>query len=92
MPATTDGGNWKEFPQSFTGIEYEVGKSLQDYNGIHEVSRDAGSFRLRVVTEDDFPILSTLQTVCAYHMGSLNILSAKRNERGEMVAEFRAED
>jgi len=67
-----------------TDPERFVAKDLKDLHGIKSVVQSRKDFSLVITAHDDYPVLSHLQTVCAWHASTFSVESAGRVD-GDIV-------
>lgn len=73
------------------GAEYHVAGDLQELHGIKSVVQSKDDYRLVITAYDDYPLLSNLQTVCAWHQCGFDVESAGRVD-GDIVARVKLLD
>jgi hypothetical protein len=72
-------------------VEYHVAGDLQELHGIKSVVQSKDDYCLVVTAYDDYPLLSNVQTVCAWHQATFTVESAGRVD-GDIVARIRLHD
>jgi len=73
------------------GVEYHVAGDLQELHGIKSVVQSKQDYCLVITAYDDYPLLSNLQTVCAWHQAGFDVESAGRVD-GDIVVRARLLD
>lgn len=91
MATTNTDADVIENVQKMVGAEYHVGGDLETLHGIKSVVQSRENYDLIITAYDDYPVLSNLQTVCAWHQCGFHVESAGRVD-GDIVVRVRIID